>query len=71
MRSCRRCWKSTANLEKTWTEEEEKDARESKQERRTSWEIVSPQDGVVRTNCMDCPDLTNVVQSMFGRRVLY
>jgi len=35
------------------------------------WEIQSLQDGVVRTNCMDCLDRTNVVQSMFGRYVLY
>ncbi|KAL7553464.1 hypothetical protein ACHAWF_016762, partial [Thalassiosira exigua] len=41
------------------------------EEDRTSWEIVSLQDGVVRTNCMDCLDRTNVVQSMFGRHVLY
>ena len=35
------------------------------------WEVQSLQDGVVRTNCMDCLDRTNVVQSMFGRYVLY
>ena len=35
------------------------------------WNIRSLQDGVVRTNCMDCLDRTNVVQSMFGRYVLY
>ena len=27
--------------------------------------------GVVRTNCMDCLDRTNVVQSMFARRQLH
>jgi hypothetical protein len=37
----------------------------------TDWEIKSAQDGVVRTNCMDCLDRTNVVQSMFGRYILY
>ncbi len=36
-----------------------------------TWEIRSLQDGVVRTNCMDCLDRTNVVQSMFGRYMLY
>ncbi|KAL7531967.1 hypothetical protein ACHAXR_006016 [Thalassiosira sp. AJA248-18] len=35
------------------------------------WDIQSLQDGVVRTNCMDCLDRTNVVQSMFGRYMLY
>lgn len=35
------------------------------------WNIASLQDGVVRTNCMDCLDRTNVVQSMFGRYMLY
>ncbi|KAL3758380.1 hypothetical protein ACHAWU_005050 [Discostella pseudostelligera] len=37
----------------------------------TTWEIRSLQDGVVRTNCMDCLDRTNVVQSMLGRYMLY
>lgn len=32
--------------------------------------IVSTQDKVVRTNCMDCLDRTNVVQSTLGRWVL-
>ncbi|CEG46441.1 phosphatidylinositide phosphatase sac1 [Plasmopara halstedii] len=31
-------------------------------------DIVSKQSGVVRTNCMDNLDRTNVVQSLFGRR---
>jgi hypothetical protein len=35
------------------------------------WEIVRLQNGVVRTNCMDCLDRTNVVQSMFGRYILF
>jgi hypothetical protein len=38
---------------------------------RPSWKILSLQDGVVRTNCMDCLDRTNVVQSMFGRFMIY
>ncbi|QDS69033.1 hypothetical protein FKW77_009688 [Venturia effusa] len=33
-------------------------------------EIRSKQDCVVRTNCMDCLDRTNVVQSMLGRYIL-
>ncbi|RLN93599.1 hypothetical protein BBJ28_00019577, partial [Nothophytophthora sp. Chile5] len=33
-------------------------------------EIVSKQSGIVRTNCMDNLDRTNVVQSLFGRRSL-
>ena len=37
----------------------------------SSWEILGLQNGVVRTNCMDCLDRTNVVQSMFGRYILY
>lgn len=37
----------------------------------SSWEILGLQHGVVRTNCMDCLDRTNVVQSMFGRYILY
>ena len=36
-----------------------------------AWSISSYQDGVVRSNCMDCLDRTNVVQSMFGRYALY
>ena len=38
---------------------------------KSTWEIIRLQNGVVRTNCMDCLDRTNVVQSMFGRYVLY
>ncbi|KAF1329386.1 Phosphatidylinositide phosphatase sac1-like protein, partial [Globisporangium splendens] len=33
-------------------------------------QVVSTQSGVVRTNCMDNLDRTNVVQSLFGRRSL-
>ncbi|XP_049789260.1 phosphatidylinositol-3-phosphatase SAC1 [Schistocerca nitens] len=32
--------------------------------------LVSQQDGVFRTNCVDCLDRTNVVQSMLARRSL-
>lgn len=32
--------------------------------------LGSLQDGVFRTNCIDCLDRTNVVQSMLGRRSL-
>jgi hypothetical protein len=35
------------------------------------WKIINLQDGVVRTNCVDCLDRTNVVQSMFGRYMLF
>lgn len=37
----------------------------------TGWQVLSAQDGVIRTNCMDCLDRTNVVQSIFGRYILY
>ena len=33
--------------------------------------IKSLQTGVMRTNCMDCLDRTNVVQSVFSRKVLH
>ncbi|TPX40480.1 hypothetical protein SeMB42_g05977 [Synchytrium endobioticum] len=32
--------------------------------------LIRPQTGVVRTNCMDCLDRTNVVQSVLARRSL-
>lgn len=32
--------------------------------------LLSVQDGVFRTNCIDCLDRTNVVQSMLARRAL-
>jgi len=32
--------------------------------------LVSLQDGIFRTNCMDCLDRTNVVQSLLARRSL-
>ena len=34
-------------------------------------QIQRRQSGAVRTNCMDCLDRTNVVQSMFGRYMLF
>lgn len=36
----------------------------------TPSQVYSKQSGVVRTNCIDCLDRTNVVQSALGRRVL-
>ena len=33
--------------------------------------IVKLQEGVIRTNCVDCLDRTNVVQSMIGRAILH
>ena len=33
--------------------------------------VVSRQNGVLRTNCMDCLDRTNVVQSVFARYILH
>ena len=32
--------------------------------------LVSVQDGIFRTNCIDCLDRTNVVQSMLAKKVL-
>lgn len=32
--------------------------------------LVSVQEGIFRTNCIDCLDRTNVVQSMLAKRVL-
>lgn len=32
--------------------------------------VVSTQDGIFRTNCIDCLDRTNVVQSLLAKRVL-
>lgn len=33
--------------------------------------ILRQQEGIVRTNCMDCLDRTNVVQSVLARRALF
>ena len=38
---------------------------------KNDWTIERLQTGVVRTNCMDCLDRTNVVQSIFGRYALF
>ncbi|CEO98880.1 hypothetical protein PBRA_006994 [Plasmodiophora brassicae] len=35
-----------------------------------SWKVQKEQHGCFRTNCMDCLDRTNVVQSVFAERVL-
>lgn len=37
---------------------------------KNSEEVLQKQEGVLRTNCIDCLDRTNVTQSMFGRKVL-
>jgi hypothetical protein len=37
---------------------------------RVEWEITKRQTGTIRTNCIDCLDRTNVVQSVFARRIL-
>lgn len=37
---------------------------------KVEWDISKRQNGVIRTNCIDCLDRTNVVQSVFARRVL-
>lgn len=37
---------------------------------RVTWSISKKQSGSIRTNCIDCLDRTNVVQSVFARRVL-
>ena len=37
----------------------------------SKWTIQRLQNAVVRTNCMDCLDRTNVVQSIFGRYMLF
>jgi len=35
------------------------------------YQLVSKQEGIFRTNCIDCLDRTNVVQSVLGRQVLH
>jgi SacI homology domain len=35
------------------------------------WTVERIQTGIIRTNCMDCLDRTNVVQSMIGRYALF
>lgn len=38
--------------------------------RRVEWEISSTQKAVYRTNCIDCLDRTNVVQSAIAKKIL-
>lgn len=33
--------------------------------------VVTSQEGVFRSNCMDCLDRTNVIQSLLARRSLH
>lgn len=40
-------------------------------EKSGEWSVAKQQNGVLRTNCMDCLDRTNVVQSIFGRYMLF
>jgi len=44
---------------------------ESKNAKPSGWSVQHLQNAVVRTNCMDCLDRTNVVQSIFGRYMLF
>jgi hypothetical protein len=37
---------------------------------RVTWNVSRRQSGVIRSNCIDCLDRTNVVQSVFARRAL-
>jgi len=36
----------------------------------SAWRVLTEQKGTFRTNCMDCLDRTNVVQSVFAHKVL-
>lgn len=36
----------------------------------TAGKVVTNQEGVFRSNCMDCLDRTNVIQSLLARRSL-
>ena len=47
------------------------DSLDSNGDSSVTLEIDQLQTGVIRTNCMDCLDRTNVVQSMFGRYILF
>lgn len=38
---------------------------------KTTFQIEKLQNGIIRTNCMDCLDRTNVVQSIFSRYILF
>lgn len=35
-----------------------------------SWKVVRKQSGVIRTNCIDCLDRTNVVQGVVAQRAV-
>ncbi len=37
----------------------------------SDWSIQHLQKAIIRTNCMDCLDRTNVVQSLFGRYIFF
>jgi phosphatidylinositol 4-phosphatase len=39
--------------------------------KKLTWDVKRRQNAIVRTNCMDCLDRTNVVQSIFGRHMLF
>lgn len=41
-----------------------------KEEEAQHIQIANYQNGVIRTNCMDCLDRTNVVQSVIARNIL-
>ena len=45
--------------------------KESNKTMQQQWSIRRLQNAVVRTNCMDCLDRTNVIQSIFGRYILF
>jgi len=40
-------------------------------QKNSKWKCHSKQNGVLRTNCMDCLDRTNVVQTLFARHALF
>lgn len=39
-------------------------------EERGSGKVLEEQKGIVRTNCLDCLDRTNVTQTMIAKRIL-
>ncbi|CAJ1946044.1 unnamed protein product [Cylindrotheca closterium] len=55
------------------TTKNDKDKKKNNKKKNTNigYQIESKQTSVVRTNCMDCLDRTNVVQSILGRYVLF
>jgi hypothetical protein len=36
----------------------------------SSWKVIRHQSGVIRTNCIDCLDRTNVVQGVIAQRAV-